>query len=181
MSDYHKIMNRVPVLFCCLMLFSCQQKLKDVRTFSYTGGNIQSGSLSYDTLPPAGGSYNIFWQTCQFYSSPIYAEYAVHSLARGALWLTYRSEIKKEDLMILQKKLTEPFLRGRGSKRHEVVPELLISPIEQQEASLMLTAWNAQISADDIHDPQLLLFQRTFAAADAPHQGSCQNGFTGTR
>lgn len=169
-----------------LLLVSCRnekEKLEGLRTYQYTGGTVRSGSLSYDQTPPAGGSYNAFWQTCAEYAAPIYAEYAVHSLARGALWLTYRPDVSPAELSALKLSLAEPIELKNNGEVSIIKPMLLVSPVPEQDSPLMLTAWNAQVSAESATDKNLLRFKRQFARHEqAPEWGKgCENGFTGTR
>lgn len=179
-------MRRALFLILLLPLSACtkppKKEIVGLRTFEFTGGDIRSGSLSYAGSPPAGGPYNALWQSCGVYTAPIYNEYAVHSLARGALWLTYQPS-NQDAAKTLAQSLAQPFEIGTGDQKRQIQPVLLVSPLQNQAAPLVLTAWNAQISAQTPDDPNLRMFVEQFGAAEqAPERGaSCKGGFTGTR
>lgn len=176
---------RRAIAFLLLVLTACTPPKKEIpglKTFQFAGGDIRSGSLTYTSNPPAGGPYNPLWQSCGLYTQPIYNEYAVHSLARGVLWLTYQpaSAAAAKPLVAV---LSQPFEVQEGSEKRPVTPRLLVSPLQNQEAPFVLTAWNAQISAQSADDPNLRAFVEQFGSGQgAPEQGAgCAGGFTGTR
>lgn len=175
----------LPLLF--LLLSACQpqkpKEITDLRSFNYQGGDVRSGSIQYDASPPAGGPYNALWQTCATYTAPIYDEYAVHSLARGAIWVTYRSGLAPTELEKLKAVLATPIKIRKGDQDVDIQAKVLMSPREGLPAPLVMTAWNAQITAQTADDERLTLFMEQFGAGDrVPEAGaSCAGGFTGTR
>jgi len=76
--------------------------IEGLQTYAYAGGQQQEGRIAYAQTPPAGGAYSPMWQKCAHYTAPVYDEYAVHSLERGALWITYRPDLSAADLQALQ-------------------------------------------------------------------------------
>jgi hypothetical protein len=166
----------LPLLFLLSALTACAEPpLEGLQTFSYAGGDVRSGSVTYSQSPPAGGPYNALWQTCGVYTAPVYDEYAVHTLARGAVWLTYRPGLDAAEVAELRALLAAP----AGGQ----APPALLSPRENLGAAIVATAWNAQISAQTASDPRLKRFVRDYAGREtAPEHGaSCARGYGGTR
>jgi Protein of unknown function (DUF3105) len=163
-------MSRLAPLALLLLLTACSNPLAKVQTFTYTGGDVRSGAIGYDRSPPAGGPYSPLWQNCGVYAAPIYPEYAVHSLARGAVWVTYRPDLSPDDLASLQNDL-----KGNA--------QALLSPHRAQSAPVMVSAWNAQLALDGAHDGRLGRFLGRYAGADSvPEAGQpCSGGYAGTQ
>lgn len=153
-----------------LGLMACAPKdIEGLRTYQYTGGDQRGGSLTYNETPPVGGPYNALWQTCAVYTQPVYNEYAVHSLARGAVWVTYRPGLDAAEVDKLK-----TLLSGQTA---------LLSPYPNLPAPIVMSAWNRQISADKADDPRLGRFlKEVLPENSAPEKGSpCAGGFGGTR
>lgn len=171
-----KVRPPLPLLFSLSVLTACAEPpLEGLQTFSYAGGDVRSGSVAYPQSPPAGGPYNALWQTCGVYTGPVYDEYAVHSLARGAVWLTYRPGLDPAEVTRLRALLAAP---AGGA-----APPTLLSPRENLSAPIVATAWNAQLGVQTADDPRLARFVRDYAARKtAPEAGApCGNGYGGTR
>ena len=157
-------------LILLTLLTACSSQISGVQTFEYQGGEVRGGLIAYDQLPPAGGAYGPLWQRCGAYAQPIYPEYALHSLARGAVWLTYRPDLTPEQISTLREAVKEQ-------------PMALLSPLPGQHSAVMLSAWNAQLSLDNVDDHRLGRFIQIYAAAKSvpePDAG-CMHGFTGTQ
>lgn len=180
-------MRRAAVLFLLLpLLAACtppKKEIADLKTFDYAGGDVRSGSIEYDGNPPAGGPYNAFWQTCGAYTTPIYDEYAVHSLARGALWVAYEPDLAGPELEKIKAVLATPFKVKVGDKEQEITAKSLLAPRDNLPAPIVMTAWNAQITAQNAEEENLKLFVEQYGAGDrVPEAGaSCAGGFNGTR
>ena len=154
-----------------LGLMACGPKdIEGLRTADYLGGDQRSGVLTYGETPPMGGPYNPLWQTCAAYTQPVYNEYAVHSLARGAVWVTYRPDLGAAEVDKLR-----TLLAGQ--------PAALLSPYPNLPAPVVMTAWNRQLSAQTADDPRLTRFLKEILPENsAPEKGSpCAGGFGGTR
>lgn len=170
-----------------VLLCACQpqkpREITDLRTFDYRGGDQRSGSIGYDVSPPAGGPYSPLWQTCGTYTAPVYDEYAVHSLARGAVWVTYRPGLGAEEVQKLGTLLGTPIKVKKDDQDVEIKPKALLSPRDNLPAPIVMTAWNAQITAQTTDDERLTLFLEKFGVGEqVPEAGaSCAGGFTGTR
>lgn len=159
------------------------KEISDLQTFDYAGGDVRSGSVAYDISPPAGGPYNAFWQTCGAYTAPVYDEYAVHTLARGAVWVTYQPGLGADALTKLKAVLATPLSVPNSDPPRTRVPLSLLSPRENLPAPIVMTAWNAQITAQNADDERLKLFvERYGLGTQAPEAGGgCANGFSETR
>lgn len=165
-------MTRAWLVPSFLLLTACttHQGIEGLQTFTYPGGDQRSGSLVYAENPPAGGPYNPLWQNCGVYSKPVYSEYAVHSLARGAVWLTYRPELDEAQLGTLKTLL----------KDH---PRTILSPLDSMDSPVTITAWNAQLKVEKPDDPRLSAFLKRYETGEtAPERGAaCSGGYGGTR
>lgn len=168
-----------------LGLTSCQeQPIEGLRRFHYLGGDQRSGSINYPETPPAGGPYNAFWQACQEYDSPIYNEYAVHSLARGAIWVTYNPKVSPEQLDAVRETFAEAMLVAEGDTEAlwPTTRPLLLSPVDNLPTPLMISIWNYQLPLNDVADSRLKRFLQKYKTAPVPLQGAgCLGGFEGTR
>jgi hypothetical protein len=109
-----------------------------------------TGSLTYDTTPPAYGSHNGTWQNCQgdVYTEPIHNEHAVHSLEHGAVWITYRPDLPADQVEEL-------------ADRVEGTEKMFMSPYPDLDAPISLQAWGYQLKVDDAGDPRIDEFIRT--------------------
>src|SRR5690349_7076196 len=69
--------------------------------------NLERGEtrepISYAQSPPAGGKHAPEWQNCGIYNAPVPNETAVHSLAHGAVWITYRPDVAIGDIGAIQR------------------------------------------------------------------------------
>ena len=121
------------------------------------------GDVEYATTPGAGGPHAPIWQNCGFYDEPVSEENAVHSLEHGAVWLTYRTDLDPSSLEAL---------RGRAGGY------VLVSPIEEQPAPIVATAWGAQLQLDSESDGRLDAFVRRFEQGpQTPEPGAvCSRG-----
>ena len=123
------------------------------------------GNIYDDHEVPAGGEHSPVWANCGFYSEPINAENAVHSLEHGAVWITYTADLPVGDLDLLRG-LTRP------------AEKVLVSPVEDQQSPIKATAWGSQLDLDGAEDPRLEQFVAEFAGSlSAPESGgACRGG-----
>jgi hypothetical protein len=145
------------------------QRPDGVQTFSYVGGEHTTETVDYPESPPVGGAHDAFWQTCAFYAEPIRSENAVHSLEHGAVWITYRPDVGEDVIDQLR-------------DRTDGDSYMLVSPFEDQESPLVLTAWNNQLEVDSLDDNRVDQFIRYFRQGpQTPEPGAtCLNGTTAT-
>lgn len=123
------------------------------------------GDIHDDDEVPAGGEHSQVWANCGFYSEPVAAENAVHSLEHGAVWITYQSSLPEDQLDVLRS-LASP------------AEKILISPVDGQGVPMMATAWGYQLELEEADDPRLRQFIAEFAGSlQAPEPGgSCRGG-----
>jgi hypothetical protein len=130
-----------------------------------------AGPLTYKYNPPVGGTHNDSWQNCMgdVYDAPIAKEHAVHSLEHGAVWVTYRPDLPKDQVETLAAKV-------RG------VEKMLMSPYEGLDAPVSLQAWGYQLKLQDVNDErvdELIKTMRVNASVEGPN-ANCSQGITAT-
>lgn len=86
-----------------------------------------------DAHPPLGGNHAAIWMKCQAYSAPVPTENAVHSLEHGAVWITYQSNLGDEDV------------RALAARADRDDAKVLVSPRDDQDTTVVLTAWGRQL------------------------------------
>lgn len=121
-------------------------------------------NAAFDTgnLPPTGGNHAGSWQTCGIYETPVDNGAAVHSLEHGAVWITYRPDLPREDIDVLQEKV-----RGKGY--------LLLSPYQDQETDVVVSAWSTQLVVDGVDDGRIDDFISQFRN-QGPESAPCSGG-----
>ncbi len=163
------------------LLMSCAPKpVEGLKTYAYAGGQQQEGKIAYAQIPPVGGAYSPLWQRCAAYTAPLYDEYAVHSLERGAVWITYSPALAAAGVGRLRALLAEP--RAGKDDKKAVVPSLL-SPYDGLPTPVVVSVWNAQVQASSADDPRLAAFLDRYAKeSSAPEAGKgCSGGYSGTQ
>ncbi|MFJ3668256.1 DUF3105 domain-containing protein [Streptomyces sp. NPDC090106] len=124
-------------------------------------------SVSYPMSPPVGGDHNAVWLNCNgnVYTDEVANENAVHSLEHGAVWVTYTSKAKKADVDALAAKVKK-------------TPYTLMSPYEDQDAPIVLSAWGHQRTVTGADDPDVATFFETYVQGEqTPEPGaSCTGG-----
>ena len=132
--------------------------------------NHVKGSVSYSVLPPVAGDHNSYWQNCMgdVYDAPIANEHAVHSLEHGAVWITYRPDLPKDQVEILAEKV-------RGTEY------MLMSPFEGLDAPISLQAWGYQLKVNNANDDRIDEFIKALRQnANIEPGASCAGGITAT-
>jgi hypothetical protein len=147
------------------LALSYQAQLPGLITYPNQEHGQAAGPISYAQSPPAGGRYSSQWQNCGIYNAPIPDENAVHSLARGAVWLTYRPDLSIGDIAAIQR-----LARDRTY--------ILVSPYPAQQTPIVITAWGAQLPLYDPQDNRLTIFLARYRqGAQAPEAGQpCTGG-----
>jgi Protein of unknown function (DUF3105) len=128
------------------------------------------GRISYPMSPPAGGPHNPIWQNCEgnVYEAPIASEHAVHSLEHGAVWITYRPDLPRDQVDALAN-------RVRGSEY------LLMSPYPGLDRPISLQAWGYQLKVDSASDKAIDAFIATYRRNASLEPGApCGAGITTT-
>ncbi len=136
----------------------------DVAGAQHVEGDVHDET---DGETPAGGDHNAIWLNCGFYDEVVDAEFAVHSLEHGAVWITYGSGLGEAGI---------DSLREVASSRQKVI----VSPVPNQTPIVRATAWGFQLDLDDPGDTRLRQFVNEFeGSANAPEPGGLCTGGTG--
>ncbi|MCP2340849.1 DUF3105 domain-containing protein [Actinomadura rupiterrae] len=122
-------------------------------------------SVKYDATPPMGGNHDPVWQNCGVYGSALRNENAVHSLEHGAVWITYRPDLPKDQVVKLSAKV--------GATAYT-----LLSPYPGLDAPIVLSAWGKQVKVQDAGDKRVDEFLRAFVRGpQTPEPGApCTGG-----
>ena len=136
-----------------------------VQTFDVSHRNHTLSAVSYPQSPPVGGPHSPIWQNCGFYTTPIANVNGVHSMEHGAVWITFRPDLKPSEVAVL---------RVLASKQTYVVA----SPYPGLTAPIVVSAWGRQLRVNSATDTRLDQFLRAFRLGhQAPeHGGPCTGG-----
>ncbi|MCT9138473.1 DUF3105 domain-containing protein [Streptomyces violarus] len=133
------------------------------------GRDHVQAAVDYPMNPPVGGDHNQAWMTCDgtVYTKAIGKENAVHSLEHGAVWVTYNDKAADVDIKALGDKVSR-------------TPYTLMSPVEDQSGTIMLSAWGYQLTVDKASDPRVEQFLTKYVqGSQTPEPGAaCTNGLT---
>ncbi|MFB6713344.1 MULTISPECIES: DUF3105 domain-containing protein [unclassified Streptomyces] len=136
------------------------------RTWDKLSQNHVEKKVDYPMNPPVGGDHNPVWMNCDadVYTKAIPKENAVHSLEHGAVWVTYTSKAKPADI-------------ERFGERVRTTPYSLMSPVEDQAAPLMLSAWGKQVTVTSAADPRVAqFFTKYVQGPQTPEPGAACTG-----
>jgi hypothetical protein len=131
-------------------------------------GNHKAGILTYPTNPPVGGIHNPTWQNCMgdVYDSQIAKEQATHSMEHGAVWITYRPDLPKDQVDALASKV-----------RNQTF--MLMSPYPGLDTPISLQAWGYQLKLDNANDKRIDQFIDALRInATQEPQAGCSGGIT---
>ena len=144
---------------------STEEMLEEVEYLVITSREHTDENVDYPTTPPAGGDHLGIWHTCGIYKVELLDEAAVHALEHGAVWVTYKPEIEKEEII----KLTT-MLSGK--------PKILLSPHSEQMSTIVATSWGRRLEIETANDPRLNKFVDFFMDGEAaPEAGiTCDRG-----
>ena len=144
---------------------STEEMLEEVEYLVITSREHTDENVDYPTIPPAGGNHLGIWHTCGIYKVELLDEAAVHSLEHGAVWVTYKPEIPKEEII----KLT--IMLSSRSK-------ILLSPHPEQISPIVATAWGRRLEIESSNDLRLEKFVDFFVDGEAaPEAGiTCDRG-----
>ncbi|MDT0548039.1 MULTISPECIES: DUF3105 domain-containing protein [Streptomyces] len=139
---------------------------KGMKTWKNLGRTHVEGSVKYAMSPPAGGNHNQVWQNCNgdVYEKPIANENAVHALEHGSVWVTYTDKAPAKDVTELEKRVKQ-------------TPYSLMSPYQDQDAPIILTAWGTQLHVDSATDPRVEKFFKDYVQGkQTPEPGAACTG-----
>ncbi|MFD0560074.1 uncharacterized protein DUF3105 [Stackebrandtia endophytica] len=125
------------------------------------------GKIDYPMAPPAGGSHNVAWSTCNgvVYDQRIPSEHAVHSLEHGAVWFTYSPDLPQTEIDKLVTKVN-------------AVDYTFMSPFPGQDAPIILSAWGYQLKVDSADDERITAFTAKYRVTASREPGATCNGGT---
>lgn len=130
--------------------------------------NHTSQAVSYPRTPATGGDHAPVWTNCGVYTAPVKQTQAVHSLEHGAVWISYRPDLPKDQI--------DQLATLTGGQEY-----LLLSPVQEQSSPVMATAWGKQLSLDGSADGRLPAFIKKYAQGpQTPEPGApCTGGVPG--
>ncbi|WP_335939023.1 DUF3105 domain-containing protein [Streptomyces sp. PTD5-9] len=140
--------------------------VKGERSWDKLSQNHVGTKVDYPMNPPVGGDHDPVWMNCDadVYTEPIPNENAVHSLEHGAVWVTYSDKAAPEDV----EKLGE---------RVRATPYSLMSPVKDQAAPLMLSAWGKQVTVTGAADARVeRFFAKYVQGPQTPEPGAACSG-----
>jgi len=141
--------------------------LGNVQTFDNLEATHVEGTVDYTMSPPAGGPHNPVWLNCGIYDQPVPNENAVHDLEHGSVWITYQPDLPQAEIDKLKALTPSTYA--------------VLSPFEDLDAPIAISAWGAQLKVTDPDDPALQAFiDKYWKSADAPEPGApCTGGVDG--
>jgi len=116
---------------------------------------------------PLGGAHHPGWATCMAYTTPVAAEYAIHSMEHGAVWIAYDKSLKSSEIAALTAYTkNDPFL--------------LLTPVVKAPNPITVTAWGFQLKVEKASDPRIKTFIKTYQnSKTTPELGApCQKGIS---
>lgn len=117
--------------------------------------------------PPAGGVHHDEWLNCGIYREPVDAAKANHSLEHGAVWITYRPDVRPAQIEALERRVWAQSY-------------LILSPYPTQRSPIVLTAWGVQLEVDAADDPRIETFIEHYRLGPtAPESGGACSGGAG--
>ena len=143
-------------------------EIEGLETFDNLEALHVQSAVEYEMTPPAGGPHNPTWLNCGIYEEEVPAEYAVHSLEHGAVWVTYDPEqVQGADLDALRSAMPRSYI--------------ILSPFPGLEAPVVASAWGVQVALDGVDDPRLRDFIVKYRQSpDAPEPGAlCSQALDG--
>ncbi len=143
-------------------------EIEGLELFENLEGLHVESAVTYDMTPPAGGPHHPSWLNCGTYEQEVPAEFAVHSLEHGAVWVTYDPElVTGGDL---------DTLRSAMPRTH-----MVLSPFTGLDSPVVASAWGAQVALDGVDDPRLIDFIIKYRLSPtAPEPGAlCSQGLDG--
>jgi len=134
--------------------------------FPRPGREHRAEHITYEQNIPVGGPHSGVWQNCGIYDEPIREENVVSSLERGAIWLAYRPDLPSEQTEYLRDLLRQEHHRfGK--------PFLILAPKPGLDETVVVTAWQMQLTLDEVSDDRLVQFLRRYQKSPfAPESGA---------
>jgi hypothetical protein len=129
--------------------------------------NHVRGAVEYPVTPPVGGDHSVTWQHClgDVYDAPIANEHAVHSLEHGAVWVTYRPDLPRDQVERLAQRV-----RNRS--------HLMMSPYPGLAVPISLQAWGFQLHVQSADDSRIDEFIVALSSTGGVEFGAACSGGT---
>lgn len=139
--------------------------LDAVQEYEDLGRDHLVEAVEYDQSPPPGGDHHPAWLNCGVYTEEVPQHHAVHSLEHGAVWLSYQPDLPAAELETLQGLADQPYM--------------ILSPVADQTAPVVATAWGLQLEAESADDPRLTTFIGEYRQGpQTPEPGAACTGGT---
>ena len=158
------------IAFAVVVILNVRQQagsgpLNGVVSYSNLSRTHTEGPVNYPQTPPVGGPHNPVWQNCGFYSKPVQNEHAVHSMEHGAVWITYRPDLPKDQVEKIRQ-----LVEGKTY--------MLASPYPNLPTPVVASAWGKQLKLDSANDPRLEQFVKAYRQGpQTPEPGApCTGG-----
>jgi hypothetical protein len=123
--------------------------------------------IPFGGIPPMGGPHASSWQNCGIYVTPVEAQFAIHSMEHGAVWITYHPDLPADQVASL-----ESLVRGETY--------MLVSPYPDQTSPIVLTVWDRQLTVDSAADGRIADFIDRYKRVRGPESGAACSGGVGT-
>lgn len=128
------------------------------------------GPVTYAMTPPAGGPHNIVWMNAGVYTEPVPSERAVHVIEHGAIWITYRPTLPKQQVQQLrdfvgrQSLIPEPKGKGGVTVAGQANRYIVMSPWKDDAlpTPVVMSSWGHQLRLQNATDPRMQRFVDTF-------------------
>jgi hypothetical protein len=143
-------------------------EIEGLETFDTIDAVHVQSTVEYEMTPPAGGPHNPSWLNCGIYEEEVPAEYAVHSLEHGAVWVTYDPErVAGDELDVLRDAMPSTYM--------------MLSPFTGLDSAVVASAWGVQVALDTVSDPRLNDFIVKYRLSpDVPEPGGlCSQALDG--
>lgn len=131
-------------------------------------GHNEDITYPFEGLPSPGGEHHPQWQKCDVYTSPVFAQHAIHAMEHGGVWITYNpDDVSETDISNLA-----------GYSKGEAF--VLVSPFPNQDSPIVVSAWGLQLEPDSSSDARIREFIDVFAnGPQTPEPGAnCAGGVT---
>lgn len=137
--------------------------LSAVRAYDDLSVSHTSGDVDYPQSPPVGGEHAPVWLDCGVYDEPVREENAVHDLEHGAVWISYRPDLDRDDVATLADRLPQ-----NG----------IMAPYPGLGSPVVVTVWGRQLALTGANDPRLPMFIAAYGGGGtAPEPfASCAGG-----
>jgi len=178
MINYKSKFATLALIFTSLSLLLLPNANAGETPTKITGLIIAKGKLSQDHKTtklgynlsktiPLGGAHHPGWATCMAYTTPVAAEYAIHAMEHGAVWIAYDKSLKSSEIATLTAYTkNDPFL--------------LLTPVVKAPNPITVTAWGFQLKVEKASDPRIKTFIKTYQnSKTTPELGApCQSGIS---